>query len=85
MDLRFSPNRGIVEVMDEQHTRDRTQSLGSALQRLAEARERRGPVGVFDPFEVVPAQDRLAVAEMPRSMRRRGLFSFSDRARDAAG
>jgi hypothetical protein len=33
----------------------------------------------------VPAQDRLAVAEMPRSMRRRGLFSFSDRARDAAG
>lgn len=83
MDLRFSPIRGIVEVMDEQHTRERGASLGSALQRLSEARDRRGPVGVLDPFEVV-IDERRAVGEQPRAMRRRGLFSFSERARDAA-
>lgn len=84
MDLRFSPIQGIVEVMDEPHMKEREASLGSALERLSAARERRGPVGVLDPFEVVPAADRLASATPARASRRRGLFSFSDRARDAA-
>ena len=83
MDLRFSPIQGIVEVMDEQHIRERSENLGTALQRLSAARERRGPVGTLDPLEIVPAEDRLAVAAPGRSSRRRGLFSFSDRARDA--
>ena len=83
MDLRFSPIQGIVEVMDEQHIRDRSENLGSALQRLSAAREQRGPVGTLDPLEIVPAEDRLAAASPMRVTRRRGLFSFSDRARDA--
>lgn len=84
MDLRFSPIRGIVEVMDEQHLKEREAGLGSALQRLSQARERRGAVGVLDPFEVVPAEDRLAAATPVKRSRRSGLFSFSERARDAA-
>ncbi len=84
MDLRFSPIRGIVEVMDDQHLQERTACLGSALERLSVARERRGSVGVLDPFEALPAEDRLAAAAPVRTARRRrGLFSFSDRARDA--
>lgn len=75
--------RGIVEVMEDHRHRERSASLGDALQRLGAAREQRGPVGVLDPFEVVPAGDRLAAAEMPRAMHRRGLFRFSDRARAA--
>lgn len=85
MDLRFSPIRGIVEVMDDQHQQERSASLGSALSRLSEARERRGSVGVLDPFDAIPAEDRLAAATPTRTARRRrGLFSFSERARDAA-
>jgi hypothetical protein len=84
MDLRFSPITGIVEVMDEQHQQQRHASLGDALGRLSAARERRGPVGVLDPFEIVPAEDRLAAATPARQHPRRGLFSFSQRARDAA-
>jgi len=84
MDLRNPRIRGIVEVMDDGHTQERSANLGSALDRLSAARERRGPVGVLDPFEVVSAEERRAAAEPPRTMRRRGLFSFSQRARDAA-
>lgn len=85
MDLRFSPIEGIVEVMDHEHQQERSASLGSALSRLSEARERRGSVGVLDPFDAMPAEDRLAAAAPVRtSRRRRGLFSFSERARDAA-
>jgi hypothetical protein len=84
MDLRFSPHEGIVEVMDEQHQQQRQASLGGALQRLSASREQRGPVGVLDPFEAIPEQDRLAAAAPARTARqRRGLFSFSTRARDA--
>lgn len=84
MDLRFSPIEGIVEVMDDEHQHERSVSLGSALSRLSEARERRGSVGVLDPFEAMPAEDRLAAAAPVRTARtRRGLFSFSMRARDA--
>ncbi|MCW2928977.1 MAG: hypothetical protein JWM86_2945 [Thermoleophilia bacterium] len=75
--------RGIVEVMGDEQTQQRSEGLGSALQRLSAAREARGPVGVLDPFEIVPAEERLAVSESPRAMRRRGLFRFSERARDA--
>jgi hypothetical protein len=82
MDLRFSPIEGIVEVMDHDHQQQRQSSLGDALGRLSRAREQRGPVGVLDPFEVVPAEDRLAAAVPQRSRTRRGLFSFSQRARD---
>lgn len=84
MDLRFSPIEGIVEVMDEQHQQQRHASLGDALQRLSEVRERRGPVGLLDPIDSVPAEDRLAAALPQRRRMRRGLFSFSERARDAA-
>lgn len=83
MDLRFSPIEGIVEVMDEQHQQQRQESLGDALQRLSHAREQRGTVGMLDPFEVVPAEDRLAAAAPQRRRLRSGLFSFSARARDA--
>jgi hypothetical protein len=84
MDLRFSPIEGIVEVMDEQHLKQRQASLGDALQRLSIAREQRGPVGVLDPLEIVPAEDRLAAARPQRRRMRTGLFSFSERARAAA-
>ena len=84
MDLRFSPHEGIVEVMDQQHQQQRHASLGGALERLSARREQRGPVGVLDPFEAIPEADRLAAATPVRSARRRrGLFSFSARARDA--
>lgn len=83
MDLRFSPIEGIVEVMDDSHQQQRQASLGDALQRLSTAREQRGPVGILDPLEVVPAEDRLAAAAPQRRRGRVGLFSFSDRARDA--
>lgn len=84
MDLRFSPIKGIVEVMDHEHQKQRAQSLGSALERLAHSRVQRGPIGVLDPLEIVPEEDRLAVAAPQRSRIRRGLFSFSERARNAA-
>jgi hypothetical protein len=83
MDLRNRPIRGIVEVMGEDSHHDRSLGLGQALGRLSAAREQRGPVGVLDPFEVVPAEDRRAAMDPPRAQRRRGLFRFSDRARDA--
>jgi len=84
MDLRFSPIEGIVEVMDDANQQERHQSLGSALGRLSAARERRGQVGMLDPFDTIPAEDRLAAATPARTARqRRGLFSFSERARDA--
>ena len=83
MDLRFSPIEGIVEVMDDTQQQQRHASLGDALERLSMAREQRGPVGVVDPFEVVPAEDRLAAAAPQRRRLRSGLFSFSERARDA--
>ncbi len=83
MDLRFSPIEGIVEVMDDSHQQQRHASLGSALERLSAKRQERGPVGVLDPFEVVPAEDRLAAAAPARRRVRRGLFSFSERAREA--
>jgi len=82
MGLQHSRIRGIVEVMDDHSHEARGIALGSALGRLSAARERRGPVGVVDPFEVVPYAERL-VTELPRANRRRGLFRFSDRARDA--
>lgn len=70
--------------MDERHQQQRHVALGGALQRLAARREQRGPVGVLDPFEAIPEQDRLAAAAPVRTARqRRGLFSFSERARDA--
>lgn len=81
MDLRFSPIEGIVEVMDEQHQQQRHASLGDALQRLSAVRERRGPVGLLDPIESIPVEDRLAAALPQRGHTRRGLFSFSQRAR----
>ena len=85
MDLRFSPVEGIVEVMDHQHQQQRQASLGSALQRLSAAREQRGLVGMLDPFEALPEADRLAAAApMRTARRRRGLFSFASRARNAA-
>lgn len=84
MDLRFSPINGIVEVMDEQQQQQRHASLGDALGRLSAARERRGPVGVLDPIEIVPAEDRLAAAAPVRRHPRRGLFRFSRRASEAA-
>lgn len=85
MDLRFSPIEGIVEVMDDEHQHARSESLSSALGRLSAAREQRGSVGVLDPFEAMPAEDRLAAAAPVRTRRRRrGLFSFSERARGAA-
>lgn len=84
MDLRFSPIEGIVEVMDDQHQQERSASLTGALERLSAARERRGSVGVLDPFDAIPAEDRLAAAAPVRTARRRrGLFSFSERARDS--
>lgn len=83
MDLRFSPIEGIVEVMDEQHQQQRHASLGDALERMSAARDRRGPVGLLDPVEAVPAEDRLAAALPQRRRMRDGLFSFSGRARDA--
>jgi len=83
MDLRKTPVRGIVEVMDDHHSRERSENLGSALQRLSVARERRGPVGVMDPFEVVSEAERHALIETPMAKRRRSIFRFSDRARDA--
>lgn len=70
--------------MDATQHQQREQSLSSALQRLSAAREARGPVGTHDPFEIVSEEARRAVAEPPRAMRRRGLFSFASRARDAA-
>lgn len=83
MDLRFSPIKGIVEVMDEQHQQQRHTSLGDALQRLSAVRERRGPVGLLDPVEAAPARDRLTAALPQRAHARRGLFRFSQRARDS--
>ncbi len=83
MDLPKQPIRGIVEVMDDPHRSTRGAGLGSALQRLSAAREQRGPVGVLDPFEVVPAETRRDAAEPAHASRRTGLFSFSDRARRA--
>ena len=68
--------------MDDDQHQERTANLGSALGRLSEARERRGPVGVLDPFEL-GAPEQVAVSELPRVAQRRGLFRFSDRARDA--
>jgi len=82
MALPISHIRGIVTVMDDDQHQERTAGLGSALGRLAEARERRGPVGVVDPFELT-AGDQLATSELPRVAQRRGLFRFSQRARDA--
>ncbi|MCW2960495.1 MAG: hypothetical protein JWM90_882 [Thermoleophilia bacterium] len=83
MDLHNRPIRGIVEVMGEESHQDRSVGLGQALGRLSEAREQRGPVGVLDPFEVVPAEDRRAAMDTPRANRRSGLFRFSERARDS--
>ncbi|MCW2924861.1 MAG: hypothetical protein JWM98_2265 [Thermoleophilia bacterium] len=85
MDLPNQPIRGIVEVMDDPHRPTRGAGLGLALQRLSAAREQRGPVGVLDPFEVVPAEERRDAAEPVRSGRRTGLFTFSDRARRSVG
>lgn len=85
MGLHESRLQGIVEVMDGDHTRARSENLGSALQRLSAARERRGPVGVLDPFEVVSEAERHALVETPIAKRRRSIFRFSDRARDAVG
>jgi hypothetical protein len=84
MALPISHIRGIVTVMDDDLHQERTANLGSALSRLAEARDRRGPVGVLDPFEL-GADEQVAVSELPRVAQRRGLFRFSDRARAAIG
>lgn len=83
MGLHETRVQGIVAVMDDQQHQERTAALGSALARLSQARERRGPVGVVDPFEVVSAEERRAIAETPRANQRRGLFSFSERAKQA--
>ena len=83
MDLRTSPHQGIVEVMDEHLHQERSQSLGTALQRLSVARELRGPVGVLDPLEIVPAEERLDAAVPLRGRRRTGLFSFAQSARES--
>ena len=83
MDLRKQSIRGTVVVMGAHAHEARGVALGHALGRLSAAREQRGPVGVLDPFEVVPAEERLAPAESPRPKRRSGLFNFSDRARSA--
>jgi hypothetical protein len=82
MALPISHIRGIVTVMGDDAHQERTEGLGSALNRLSAARERRGPVGVLDPFELT-APGHLAAAEVPRAEERRGLFRFSQRARDA--
>ncbi len=84
MDLRFTPITGIVEVMDEQHHQQRQASLGDALQRLSAAREQRSSVGMLDPLDAVSMDERIAAAAPVRTARRRrGLFSFSMRARNA--
>lgn len=68
---------------DDAHN-ERSAGLGSALDRLSIARERRGPVGVVDPFQLHDGS-RHTVVELPRVAQRRGLFSFSTRARAAVG
>ncbi|MCW2972613.1 MAG: hypothetical protein JWN72_886 [Thermoleophilia bacterium] len=68
--------------MDDDQHQERTEGLGSALSRLSAARDQRGPVGVLDPFELTAGEQR-AQAELPRVAERRGLFRFSQRARDA--
>lgn len=74
--------RGIVTVMDDAHHRSRSTSLGAALERLSMARERRGSVGMLDPAALV--QDELrATPALRHPSGRRGLFRFSEHARDA--
>jgi len=84
MDLRDSAIKGIVEVMDDSHTREREQSLTSALARLSQAREQRGAVGVIDPFEAMPVDERFLPEETSEQPQRRRLFGFALRARRAS-
>lgn len=89
MRLTDSKIRGTVTVMGDEQHQERIEGMGSALQRLARAREQRGPVGVLEPaadetqleFDDTP---RSLATGLPRASQRRGLFRFSDRARTAA-
>lgn len=84
MSLQDRDIRGIVTVMGDAEHQSRVESMGTALRRLSEARERRGPVGVVNPLLDAGDVPRSMATGLPRATQRRGLFSFSDRAREAA-
>ena len=83
MNVPTSQAQGIIVVLDEEQTRAREASLGTALRRLSHARELRGPVSVLDPFAVDQDPDSDASALEESTRRRSGIFSFSHRGRDA--
>jgi hypothetical protein len=69
--------QGIVMVMDDQQLQQRSRSLHDALDRLSAARDMRGGT-----IPVVDLRDGDE-PETTRTGRRRGLFRFAERARDA--
>lgn len=72
---------------DAQH-QERVDSMGSALERLSRAREARRGSGSVSSVLDVPAMEadvpRSLATGLPRASSRGSLFSFGDRARDAA-